>query len=535
MSDIYLSLTETPTVVTLSQPVVSGVLSSNVTVTNVVSVNVVTMPAITVQAAAPSVTTVAGSVAVSNLGLVPSSVATDGTADGTLNFVKIGGHQSGANQTAHIVHVSNGGAMSVDATDSVVSISNFPATQTVAGTVTANPASYNLITTVVTSPVFSSGANSGIFQITADLGQTIIFTGSFTGGTNNVYSLVRGSGTAGGDLVNTETVTVTDVSSSTSVTSFTSGTHVLQRSTDRTFYQFQRQSGVAGANISCSVGLLNIPNYFFERPISGTVTVGNSVTIGSLPAISGTVTANYTTNPEYADIAGYKAMFTQVGGFDALNGRTNAIRVDEDGDSLFVKVTNNISGTVTANVLGTRTFVDENANIVSGFLAAGGWDAVNAQHAPIPLTDGGTGVKIGFDDANGVALPVVNQSGIPLFATVTVGNSVTIGSLPAISGTVTVGAMPNGALTTRFGTPTTASSVFATSCVTNSSRKYLLIQNVTTQSNVITVGIGFTPTTTQGIQLTAGAGITFESSYIPTGAVYVLSSVTASNFTILEA
>ena len=194
-----------------------------------------------------------------------------------------------------------------------------------------------------------------------------------------------------------------------------------------------------------------------------------------------------------------------------------------------------ISGTVTANVLGTRTFVDENANIVSGFLAAGGWDAVNAQHAPIPLTDGGTGVKIGFDDANGVALPVVNQSGIPLFATVTVGNSVTIGSLPAISGTVTVGAMPNGALTTRFGTPTTASSVFATSCVTNSSRKYLLIQNVTTQSNVITVGIGFTPTTTQGIQLTAGAGITFESSYIPTGAVYVLSSVTASNFTILEA
>ena len=66
-------------------------------------------------------------------------------------------------------------------------------------------------------------------------------------------------------------------------------------------------------------------------------------------------------------------------------------------------------------------------------------------------------------------------------------------------------------------------------------RKYLLIQNVTTGSNVITVGIGFTPTTTQGIQLTAGAGITFESSYIPTGAVYVLSSVTASNFTILEA
>ena len=158
-------------------------------------------------------------------------------------------------------------------------------------------------------------------------------------------------------------------------------------------------------------------------------------------------------------------------------------------------------------------------------------------------------------------------------SSVTVSNSVTIGSLPAISGTVTagnlplvpwdevidsgfsvpvkikqtgeepvsisgtvtVGAMPSGALTTRFGSVTTANTAQLTSAVTNTSRKYLLIQNVTTGSNVITVGIGFTPTTTQGIQLTAGAGITFESSYIPTGAVYVLSSVTASNFTVLEA
>ena len=73
--------------------------------------------------------------ALSHLG---NSVATDGVADATTNFVKIGGHQSGSNQTAHIVHVSTGGAMSVDATDSVVSISNFPSTQTIAGTVTAN-------------------------------------------------------------------------------------------------------------------------------------------------------------------------------------------------------------------------------------------------------------------------------------------------------------------------------------------------------------------------------------------------------------
>jgi hypothetical protein len=74
MSDIYLQITETPTVVTLSAPVISGALSSTVTVANVVSVNVVTMPAITVQASAPSVTTVAGTVTIGKLPAISGTV-----------------------------------------------------------------------------------------------------------------------------------------------------------------------------------------------------------------------------------------------------------------------------------------------------------------------------------------------------------------------------------------------------------------------------------------------------------------------------
>jgi hypothetical protein len=112
-----------------------------------------------------------------------------------------------------------------------------------------------------------------------------------------------------------------------------------------------------------------------------------------------------------------------------------------------------------------------------------------------------------------------------------------IPSIPAGTnqiGTVTANSS-NGSLTTRFGSVTTANTAFATSAVTNENRKYLLIQNITTASNAITVGIGFTPTTTQGILLSSGAGITFEGNYIPTGAVNLLSSVTASCFTILEA
>jgi hypothetical protein len=64
MSDIYLQITETPTVVTLSAPVVASVMVNTVTVANVVSVNVVTMPSISVQAA--SVTTVIGTVTIGN-------------------------------------------------------------------------------------------------------------------------------------------------------------------------------------------------------------------------------------------------------------------------------------------------------------------------------------------------------------------------------------------------------------------------------------------------------------------------------------
>jgi hypothetical protein len=114
--------------------------------------------------------------------------------------------------------------------------------------------------------------------------------------------------------------------------------------------------------------------------------------------------------------------------------------------------------------------------------------------------------------------------------TVPVSGTVTVSST-----TVTVSALPSGALTTRFGSVTTANTVVASSAVTNTSRKYLLIQNNQTgaSAGVATIGIGFTPTTTQGIQLTAGASYVADS-FVPTGAVYWLGSVTGAVFTIVE-
>lgn len=331
--------------------------------------------------------TIGNSVSCSNLGLVPSTAATDGVSDTTLNFIKIGGHQSGSNQTAHIVHVSAGGAMSVDASGSSVTFGQ----TTVTGQVELGPTSLNALE-----------------SITVTMGQVTV-----TGG-----------------LTNTEL----------------------------------RASAVT---------------------IGGTVTVGNSITIGSLPDIAIGISPVYDS------------------GDDSLNVNIKNIG---GGASLSPSNTFPISGTVT---VGNSVTIGSFATSVTARL-------INPAGTAVTYAEVGT--------AGNPSIDVLSVQGVS-------GGT----AVPISISSVTIGAVPSGTLTTRFGSCTTANTAQISSAVTNTGRKYLLIQNVTTSSNVITIGVGFTPTTTQGIQLSAGAGITFESSYIPTGAVYILSSVTASPFTILEA
>jgi hypothetical protein len=347
----------------------------------------------------------------------------------------------------------------------------------------------------------------------------------------------------------------------------------------------------------------------------------NSVTVSSLPAISGTVTVNSSANfdvrvtqggdpvdgnnafPVYGTVTANvpniqvctQGNFAQTSAIQTAIGVINTNNnsqvlavfgsevVEEEGISAFVQVRNQISGTVTigsaipagTNRIGVVTIGGGTVTIGAGTAQIGSVTAFISGTVPVSGTF--------FQATQPVSLATVPTHGVTLAST-----TVTVSSLPAISGTVTAsisnftifssdqgGVQPdtgiqlgfstedsfgedyvrvapsnplpvkasgtvtanssNGSLTTRFGSVTTANTAFATSAVTNANRKYLLIQNITTAANVITVGIGFTPTTTQGIQLFAGAGLTFEGSYIPTGAVNLLSSVTASCYTILEA
>ena len=279
--------------------------------------------------------------------------------------------------------------------------------------------------------------------------------------------------------------------------------------------------------------------------ISGAIS-GSTVCVGNLGLLQSTVaTEGLSASGSFIKIGGHTG--TSTTGNIVHVSAVGALRVDGSVYTQPVSIasvtignTVTIAGTVTANPTGTQTI----AGTVTANLGTSSRNEVyegifnfseNNQmgvYVTDPLPTGTN--RIGVVTIGGGTVTLGASTSQIGSVTASISNSVTIGSLPAISGTVTANSS-NGSLTTQFGSVVTANTAFATSAVTNANRKYLLIQNITTASNVITVGIGFTPTTTQGIQLFAGAGLTFEGSYIPTGAVNLLSSVTASCYTILEA
>ena len=252
------------------------------------------------------------------------------------------------------------------------------------------------------------------------------------------------------------------------------------------------------SNITSAVSgsVVSISNFPATQTIAGTVTanVGNSVTVANLPQAedNGDVIIN-----------GLQIGFTDTGSTVFRNVSDSFPLPVSVGNSVAIGSLPAISGTVTAS-LADQLYYSGTPVFVAAYVDSPGGSV-------IPVSQ----------DAN---------AGMPISGTVTVGNSVTIGSLPAISGTVTAN-NPSGALTTRFGSVTTANTAQITSAVTNTNRKYLLAQNIS--AGTVTIGIGFSPTTTQGIQLAAGGGLTFDA-FCPTGAVYWLGAVTGAAFTILE-
>jgi len=234
MADIYLAISETPTVVTLTSAVIASSASSTVTVSNTVT------------------------------------VALDANSLSALENVT----------------VTVGAAIT-----GTVTVSNFPATQVISGTVTAGGRWFD-------------GANyqPTPFDVTEDgaLQTVSVLVQPIPAGTNRIGVVTIGGGT----------VTIG------------AGT---------------AQIGSVTASISGTV------------PISiSSVTVGNSVTIGSLPAISGTVTANVDQN--------------------SLLTALNLYATDGQDFPVSIKATTldiPISGTVTANTFAVQGTAVTTSNFTS--------------------------------------------------------------------------------------------------------------------------------------------------------------------------
>jgi len=523
MSDIYLQITETPAVVTLSAPVISAALSSTVTVANVVSVNVVTMPAINVTAA------VSGGL--SNAELRASAVS---------------------------VAVTTMPAISI----SSVTVSNFPASQTVAGTVTIGSCVTHGVNVANSVTISSLPAISGTVTIGAGTAQIGSVTASISG-------IVPVSGT---------------------------------------FYQATQPVSIA-----------SLPSLASGANQIGSVTasISNSVTISSIPAISGTVTASPQSilnglNAYAAEYSNKIPVVAEVSpSVDFVYSSVNIADVDTEiftYNGYFTKIsaTRWRSGFLTTSPVGSVFFyynynsgwelrlaynndfenydpIYTSSNLASGFPPNSGWsllsgwtenanlfvsnlqpqlyngtvtvascvthgvnvaNSVTVSSLPVSLsttTIGGTArlnVTLSSATTIGATAPSYGNlyggsdgTNLRAISVDTSGRTVVTGSVSVASTTVTVSALPSGALTTRFGSVVTANTAGITTAVTNTSRKYLLAQNIST--GTVTIGIGFSPTTTQGIQLTSGAGLTFDS-FVPTGAVYWLGATTGAAYTILE-
>jgi hypothetical protein len=109
---------------------------------------------------------------------------------------------------------------------------------------------------------------------------------------------------------------------------------------------------------------------------------------------------------------------------------------------------------------------------------------------------------------------------------VTAGTSTINVNLDAIEALLTTlqADVANGIDVTRSTTTTgtlTAGTTNGTLFATNSTRNYLLVQCTSGTAYLDTNG---TASTANGILLTSGQGITFEGSFIPTGAIAAITS-----------
>jgi len=153
------------------------------------------------------------------------------------------------------------------------------------------------------------------------------------------------------------------------------------------------------------------------------------------------------------------------------------------------------------------TIIDSLGTVTLGTLNA------SIDLTPVTADTGAIETDTASMEANLASLTTDVANGVTVSGTVSVavtGGTITTGTVNA---TPTRGTTTTGTLTAG----TTNGTLFAS----NASRNYLLVQCTSGTAFIDTNG---TATAANGIQLTSGQGITFEGSFIPTGAIAGITS-----------
>ena len=435
---------------------------------------------------------------------------------------------------------------------SVVSISNFPATQTIAGTVTAN-----VLNATVQSVSAVLDGDGNTFGIDRDFP----VSGTVTANESTKVTPALGGSYGGGD-------------------NYPAGTKILPvggwtNEEDGAHWQALKLTDSGNLYV-------NVDNFPASTAISG------AVTIGSLPAISGTVTVNTNLNaPDLQTLANLTLVsdFTNnIGPLDALWAGVNSKQLETatipanavKGRAFLVTVKNDDlnqnnfffqgqfhgPGTKAGDFYGTSNYFTVNGatpgfntesisvpatSTTHSYLFCAGFSNATTGNGSLLLETlpfdlnfslTGTGINGAVATVKIYKVPLPNELYLPSIiggnlrnwlsspvATVTVGNSVTIGSLPTLTPQ-----LPRVTFIDGSGTVVTANSA-VTLFASSSTRSYLLVQ-VTTGSAFVNVGA--TATTVNGISLTAGQGYAWETT-IPQGAVSLISTTTNSAYVAKQA
>ena len=107
-------------------------------------------------------------------------------------------------------------------------------------------------------------------------------------------------------------------------------------------------------------------------------------------------------------------------------------------------------------------------------------------------------------------------------------------SVQGISGGTPLPVRPrNAAVTVTAGTTSGTANTSAQALASSSTRQYLLIQNISDTDMYFNFGAA--ATTSHMLLKSGGAGITFESGFVPTDAVNVICSAASKSYYILSA